>query len=71
MILINKALFDTLLQEEKLSIAKFANYLGISRTQAWRVLNQKCSPGEEFIAKFKRAYPKKMFEDYFFVNSVA
>lgn len=71
MIRINKVAFDKLFDTENLSTVKFANNLGVSRSQVWRILNNKSNPGEEFIAKFKAAYPTKLFEEYFFIDSVA
>ena len=70
MIRINKVAFDKLFDTENISATKFANNLGVSRSQVWRVLNGKCNPGEEFIAKFKAAYPTKLFEEYFFIDNV-
>lgn len=71
MISINKESFNKLLGKENLKVSQFANKLGISRTQVWRVLNFKCNPGTEFIARFKQAYPKEKFEEYFFIDGVA
>lgn len=71
MIKINKQSFEELMREESLSATKFAEKVGISRSQFWRILNERSSVGEGFISKFKRQYPNEPFEKYFFSDSVA
>lgn len=71
MVKVKKESFQQLLLNEGISMAEFARKLDISRSQLWRILNEKSNPGAEFIAKFKGTYPTKKFEDYFFVESVA
>ena len=51
-----------------MSDSAFARTLGVSRTQLWRIRSGKSSPGADFIAKFKMAYPNEPLEDYFFMK---
>lgn len=67
----NKKAFAELMQKNNLTIIKFAKFMGMSRSQIWRVLKNGGSPGEEFIAKFKTSFPELKFEDYFFTCYVA
>lgn len=46
----------------------FADSLGISRSQLWRILSGKTSAGESFIEKFMRRFPDKSVNDYFYVK---
>ena len=46
----------------------FADSLGISRSQLWRILSGKTSAGENFIEKFMLRYPDKSVNDYFYVK---
>lgn len=71
MIYINKEKLQKLLEDEGITPSKFAKKIGISRTQIWRILESKSNPGAEFISKFKQAYPRETFEEYFFTESVA
>ncbi len=49
---------------------EMAGKLNISRSQLWRIKKKNSAVGQEFIMKFKKAYPKERFEDYFFVETV-
>lgn len=49
----------------------FADSLGISRSQLWRILSGKTSAGEGFIEKFMRRFPDKSVNDYFYVKEEA
>ena len=71
MININLEKFNELIKNDSLTLSGFAKKLGVSRTQVWRVFNFKSQPGAEFIAKFKKAYPNKDLDEYFFNDSVA
>lgn len=46
----------------------FADSLGISRSQLWRILSGKTSAGERFIEKFMRRFPDKSVNDFFYVK---
>lgn len=48
-----------------------AKKLNISRTQLWRIKNQKTGVGEKFIAAFMKEFPNETIDDYFFTNDVA
>ena len=50
---------------------EFANHLGISRSQLFRVRNGKSFVGENFIEKFMICYPDKSVNEYFFPDYVA
>ena len=47
-----------------------ARKLKVSRSQLWRIKKKNSAVGQEFIMKFKKAYPNEHFEDYFFVETV-
>lgn len=47
-----------------LNETEFAKKLNVSRSHIWR-LKKGGTAGQEFIAKFKDAYPDLKFEDYF------
>lgn len=49
---------------------QMAAKLGISRSQLWRIKTKQSSVGPEFLEKFKKCYPKKKIDDYFFVENV-
>jgi len=49
---------------------EMAGKLNISRSQLWRIKKKNSAVGQGFIMKFKKAYPKERFEDYFFVETV-
>ncbi len=49
---------------------EMARTLNVSRTQLWRIKKKNSAVGQEFIMKFKNAFPDEPFEDYFFVESV-
>lgn len=53
-----------------MSDAAFAKKLGVSRTQLWRVKNNKSNVGAEFLYKFKEAYPEESIDTIFFAPSV-
>lgn len=44
---------------------EFAKKLNVSRTQIWRVKNNKSKVGEDFISAFKTAYPDLLLENFF------
>ena len=71
MLTINLEKFNELMKNEALTVTGFAKKIGVSRTQVWRIFNSKSQPGSEFIAKFKRAYPSKKLDEYFFNSDVA
>ena len=52
--------------ENDLTASCLANAIGISRTQAWRIIAGESPPGVKFITKFFEKYPDAKFEDYFF-----
>ncbi|NQX67948.1 hypothetical protein HQN90_17645 [Paenibacillus alba] len=58
--------------ELKMTDQEFAEYLGVSRSQLWRVQlpanHKNFSLGEEFIAKILNRFSQKMFEDFFLVT---
>ncbi|WP_461206104.1 hypothetical protein [Clostridium sp. DL1XJH146] len=49
---------------------EMAQKLTLSRSQLWRIKKKSSAVGQEFISKFKMAYPNEPFEKYFFVESV-
>jgi hypothetical protein len=49
---------------------EMARKLNVSRSQLWRIKKKSSAVGQEFIMKFKKAYPNEPFEDYFFVETV-
>ncbi|QGG47322.1 hypothetical protein [Heliorestis convoluta] len=54
----------------ELTEVEMAKKLKVSRSQLWRIKKKNSAVGQEFIVKFKKAYPKEPFEAYFFVESV-
>lgn len=48
----------------------FAKKIGVSRTQLWRVKNNRSNVGAEFLYKFKECYPNESIDAIFFVPSV-
>jgi DNA-binding Xre family transcriptional regulator len=52
------------------SETEYAEKLGVSRTQLWRVKTGK-PVGQKFIAKFKTLYPEKKIEDYFIIGQAS
>ena len=53
-----------------LTEVEMAKKLNVSRSQLWRIKTKSSAVGQEFIAKFKNAYPNEPFEKYFFIESV-
>ena len=49
---------------------EMAKKINVSRSQLWRIKKKNSAVGQEFIVKFKKAYPNEPFEKYFFVESV-
>jgi transcriptional regulator with XRE-family HTH domain len=49
---------------------EMAKKLNVSRSQLWRIKKKSSAVGQEFIIKFKKAYPNEKFEDYFFIENV-
>ncbi|QDY32705.1 hypothetical protein [Clostridium sporogenes] len=60
--------FIKLKNKNKLNMTEMAKIMCISRTHLWRVLNNQCNPGEQFIAGFKKAFPKESFDNFFLVR---
>lgn len=60
--------FNKLKKELGLNYTQLAKKIGVSRTQLWRVLNQQCVPGEQFITGFKIAFPNYEFEKFFLIQ---
>lgn len=67
-LILNKIEFLKLKKRKKLKMAELAVRLGISRSQLWRVMNKQCSPGQQFIAGFKRAFPEENLDTFFMLN---
>lgn len=53
-----------------ISDAAFARKLGVSRSQLWRIRQEKSAVGGDFVEKFMRCYPEKSVNDYFFADAV-
>ncbi|MGO5074303.1 hypothetical protein ACTQ4K_10225 [Clostridium sporogenes] len=62
--------FIRLKNKNKLNMTEMANIMCISRSHLWRVLNNQCNPGEQFIAGFKQAFPKENSDKFFLVKSL-
>ncbi|KEI87588.1 hypothetical protein [Clostridium botulinum] len=60
--------FIKLKNKNKLNMTEMADVMCISRAHLWRVLNNQCNPGEQFIAGFKKAFPEESFDEFFLVN---
>ncbi len=52
----------------ELSNKAFSDALGLDYSHLWRVKTGRTNPGEEFIAKILGAFPKKKFDDLFYVE---
>lgn len=70
MFVVNVVEFNKLQNKNNLNLSQMAKKLEISRTQLWRVLNKQCAPGEQFIAGFKKAFPKEDLDKFFLINVV-
>ena len=68
MISLNNSAFIEM-QEDRTE-QEMADYLGISRTQLWRIKRGDCSAGNDFIAKVLEKFPKSKFQDIFFTSNV-
>ncbi|MCL2369862.1 MAG: hypothetical protein FWC80_01340 [Firmicutes bacterium] len=44
---------------------EFANKLGVSREQLWRIKKRKSFVGKNFVSKFKNAFPNENLDNYF------
>lgn len=49
---------------------EFADYLGVSRSQLWRIKTERCSAGPVFIEKVLKAFPDTSMSDIFLSHSV-
>lgn len=52
------------------SESNMAKFIGISRSQLWRIKKGRSAVGGEFLSKFKRRYPNESLDDYFFESDV-
>ncbi len=52
----------------ELSNKAFAEALGLDYTHLWRVKSGRTNPGEDFIAKVLNAFPRKKFDDLFYLD---
>jgi len=68
--ILNKQEFINLQDTKKLSMTEMANLIGVSRSQLWRILRGSCNPGEQFLAGFKKAFPKENFDNFFLIDMV-
>lgn len=69
MIYLNVEKFNKL--QGNMTDMEMAKRLNISRTQLWRIKNNKTGVGEKFIAAFMREFPNEKIDDYFFTSTVA
>lgn len=60
--------FMKLQKKNNLNMTEISNLLGVSRSHLWRILNDHCNPGEQFIAGFKKAFPNESFDNFFSVK---
>ena len=67
---INIRALNELMKEEKLNRSEFAKELGLNRITISRLLNEKRPPSGVVISAFKKRFPNKSVDDYFFVVSV-
>lgn len=63
---LNKDAIIDILEKENWNFSKFALELGISRATVSRVMNGQRSPSGVFISAFKKRFPKKSIDKYFF-----
>lgn len=68
MLTVNETKFYEL--QGEMSDTQFAKELGVSRSSLWRVRTKHSAVGPDFLAKFKKRYPDKRMDDYFFVSDV-
>lgn len=68
MLTINNDMFYKL--QGDMTDTEFAKDLGISRSQLWRARTKHSAVGSDFLAKFKKRYPDKQIDDYFFAEDV-
>ena len=54
-----------LMSVHNLSDSEFAEKIGISRMQMWRILNNRSNVGMSVVTGFKKAFPNESFENYF------
>ena len=55
----------------ELSNKAFAEALGLDYSHLWRVKTGRTNPGEDFIAKVLNAFPRKKFDDMFYLDKEA
>lgn len=67
-LVLNVSEFAKLQAKHGLNMSKTASLLGVSRSQLWRILNSQSNPGEQFIAGFKKAFPKENFDKFFLLE---
>lgn len=66
---------EELQKEQGWNDSELAKRMGISRSRLWRAKlpddhPEYCTPGESLISGVLTAFPKKKFDDLFFLNQV-
>lgn len=74
-VLLKPGILNDLKKQANMSEQEFAIYIGVSRSQLWRVKlppsDKRFSLGQDFIAKILKKFPKLSFEDIFFLEKMS
>ncbi|MBG9943898.1 hypothetical protein ABE237_15665 [Brevibacillus formosus] len=74
-VLLKPGVLDDLRHKLKFTDKRFAEFIGVSRSQLWRAKlppsDKRFSLGEDFIAKVLSAFPDHTFEDIFFLDDLS
>lgn len=65
---LNSDFLEKLQKELDINENELANIIRVDPTYIWRVKNEKCGPGVDFIAGLLCAFPKLKFEEVFFLE---
>ncbi|MHA6484514.1 hypothetical protein ACX1C1_21690 [Paenibacillus sp. strain BS8-2] len=71
-ILLIPGALEAIQNENGMTDQEFAEYIGISRSQLWRILlpkdDKRFSLGQDVIAKLLQRFPNRKFEELFFLD---
>ena len=65
---LNPKVLERLMQQNNNNFSAVARKIGVERSTLWRIVGKKASAGNDFVEKFKMAFPEISLDDAFFME---
>jgi DNA-binding NtrC family response regulator len=65
---LNPDVLEQIMEQNNNNFSAVARKIGVERSTLWRIVGKKGSAGNDFIQKFKVAFPEISLDDAFFME---